>query len=149
MDDRRIDKQSRRISVELSDGSRLDGEVFLRLYEAHHDGPQTVGDLLNEDASLIPLKTGDGVVLVNPAQIVTVTIESEHEPYDLTTLGDPHTVRIMTARGREVLGQVFISLPGGSGRVKDFFKRSVRFVPVFLDHSIIYVNQAFVLYVRD
>lgn len=149
MDDRRIEKQSRRIGVELSDGSRLDGEVFLRLYEAHHEGPQKVGELLNEDAALIPLKTSDGVVLVNPSQIATVTIEAEREPDDLTMLGDPHAVRIVTVRGREIRGRVFISLPGGEGRVKDFFNRSVRFVPVFLDHSIVYVNQAFVLYVRD
>lgn len=149
MDDLRIEKQPQAISVVLADGSELSGDVFLRLYEAHHDGHQRVGELLNQEATLLPLRTGEGVWLLNPIQMVTVTIALTSEQNDLMTLGERHAVRIMLAQRREVTGDIYVSLPEGGARVKNFFHRLVQFVPIFQAQSIVYVNQAFILYVRD
>ena len=49
MDEQKIEKEAQAILFELPDGSKIEGEVFLRLYEAHHEGHQKIGDLLNNE----------------------------------------------------------------------------------------------------
>ncbi|MDC4227697.1 MAG: hypothetical protein MPW15_26580 [Candidatus Manganitrophus sp.] len=64
MDERRIEKENCPVLFELYDGSEIEGEVFLRLYEAHHAGLQKVGDLLNEETRVIPVRTKKGTLLL-------------------------------------------------------------------------------------
>jgi hypothetical protein len=145
MDDRKVVKQTQKVVFGMSDRSKVKGEVFLGLYEAHHTGPQKVGDLLNERLSFVPVKTARKSILLNMSQIVTVTVDSEFEKDDLMTLGKRYAIRIKMTYGKEIKGDIFVNLPEETLRVKDYFNQSSQFFTVFKKASIIYINRLFIL----
>jgi hypothetical protein len=149
MDDRAIQKEAQQVTVGLSDGTQIDGEVFLRLHEAHHTGRQKIGDLLNQDLSFIPVRTSKGLVLVNRSQIVFVEIQQECEKDELMTLGKKYTVRVRTVHGNAIVGEMFVNLPEESCRIKDHLNQPIRFFPIFQSASILYINREFILSVQD
>lgn len=147
--DRKIEKEVRPILCELSDGSEIEGDVFLRLYEARHAGPQKVGDLLNEEKKFLPVKAKGGTLLLNRSHIVLTKVKAELEKDDLMTLGKKVTVRLKMHRGREIQGDIFINLPEGFCRVKDYVNQPTRFFTLIQPDFVIYINQEFILSVRD
>jgi hypothetical protein len=149
MDDKRIEKRTRSVTVRLSDGSTVEGEVFVGLLAARHSGPERVGGVLNSDEDLIPVKTGPGVVLLNRDQIVLVRTDREDEDDELTTLGEARSVQIKTVAVGDIAGTVYVNLPQGS-RVTDFFRQDLLFFPIFpQDDTVLYVNRRFILLIRD
>ncbi|HZR46963.1 MAG TPA: hypothetical protein VFA47_09680 [Candidatus Manganitrophaceae bacterium] len=150
MDERKIEKETQSALIELSDGSEIDGEVFLRLYEAHHAGQQKVGDLLNNEAArFIPLKTKGGTLLLNRLHIVLVKVRTELEKDDLMTLGEKYTVSLKMFRGHEIRGDIFVSLPEGLSRVKDYFNQPIQFFRLLQPEYVVYINQRFLLSIQD
>lgn len=149
MDEQRIEKENRPVLFELYDGSEIDGEVFLRLYEAHHAGLQKVGDLLNEETRVIPLRTKTGTLLLNRSRIASAKVRAELEKDDLMTLGKKYTVSLKMIRGKEIQGDIFVNLPEGFCRVKDYFNQPVQFFPLIQSEFVIYINRELLLYVQD
>lgn len=149
MDERKIEKENRPVLFELSDGSEIEGEVFLRLYEAHHAGLQKVGDLLNEDARVIPLRTSKGTLLLNRSRIALAKVQAKLERDDLMTLGKKYTVRLKMLRGKEIQGDIYVNLPEGFCRVKDYFNQPVQFFPLIQSEFVVYINRELVLFVQD
>jgi hypothetical protein len=150
MDEQKIEKEAQAILFELSDGSQIDGEVFLRLYEAHHEGHQKVGDLLNsEEARFIPLRMREGTLLLNRSRIALAKVKTELEKDDLMTLGKRYTVCLKMLGGKEIRGEIFVNLPEGFSRVKDYFNQPIQFFPLIQSEFVIYINQKFVLSVQD
>jgi hypothetical protein len=149
MDDRTIQKETQQVTVVLSDGTQIDGEVFLRLHEAHHTGRQKIGDLLNQDLSFIPIRTSKGFILLNRSQIVSVKIKQEFEKDEIMTLGKKYAVRVRTVQGKEVVGDMFVNLPEESCRIKDHLNQPIRFFSLFQSASILYINREFILSVQD
>lgn len=149
MDERRIEKENCPVLFELYDGSEIEGEVFLRLYEAHHAGLQKVGDLLNEELRVIPLRTSKGTLLLNRSRIALATVQAELEKDDLMTLGKKYTVRLKMLRGKEVQGDIYVNLPEGFCRVKDYFNQPVQFFPLIQPGFVVYINRELVLFVQD
>jgi hypothetical protein len=149
MDERRVEKVTQPVSFELADRRWLDGQVFLQQYESRHTGRQTVGDLLNEAVSFIPVKASGGIVLLNAAQIVAAAVPSKSEKDDLMTLGKRYAIRIKTTQEKEISGDIFVNLPEESSRVKDYFNQPARFFAIFQPDSIVYVNRNFILTVEE
>ncbi len=149
MDERRIEKETRQVLFELSDGSEISGEVFLRLYEAHHAGLQKLGGLLNEKKPFIPIKTKEGVFLINRSHIVLGKANVESEKDDFMALGEKYAVRVKMAKGKEVQGNIFVNLSAGANRVKDYFNQSIEFLPLIQPECVVYLNQQFILSVQD
>jgi len=148
MDEGRIQKTTRRARLVFSDGREVRGDVFVGLYEAHHLGPQRVGELLNEREVFIPVKTDQGVLLVNRAHLVSVTLPSDREQDDLVTLGKRYEVHVTTTRG-ELKGAVFVNLPETSSRVRDYFNQPLSFLPIFQSETVAYLNRDFIVLVQD
>jgi len=148
MDEGRIQKATRRARLILSDGREVCGDVFVGLYEPHHLGPQRVGELLNEEDTFIPVKTDQGVLLVNRARIVSVTLPADREQDDLVTLGKRYEVRVTTTRG-DLNGTIFVNLRENATRVRDYFNQPLRFLPLFQSQTIAYLNRDFILLVQD
>ncbi len=149
MGDSKIEKKTREAAFELSSGKTIKGEVFLGLYEAHHTGPQKIGDLLNGKTIFIPVKTGDGVELLNIRQVVTAAVPLEDETDELMTLGQKYTVTLTLANGRKQSGDIYVDLPEGHNRFKDYINQSDRFFPLFQSDLIVYLNRRHVLSARD
>lgn len=149
MDDKRVVKHTRSVSIRLSDGSTVEGETFVGLHGARRSGPERVEAVLNGDEDLLPVKTAEGILLLNRDQIVSTRTDRQDEDDELTTLGKPAAVRITTVLAGEVTGTVYVNLPQGS-RVKDFFRQNLRFFPIFQpDDTILYINRRFILVIRD
>lgn len=149
MDEQRIAKQARPIELAMSDGSTMVGEVFLDLYDAHRDGSQRVGDLLNGEEFFLALRTPEGVYLVNIEQVLEVRVEAEKEKDELMLLGRKHTLRIQTVHRGELRVDLYVDLPQTSSRAKDYFNQRLRFFRVFSADEVIYLNPSSILFIRD
>ncbi|MEZ4599076.1 MAG: hypothetical protein R2940_04725 [Syntrophotaleaceae bacterium] len=143
-----IAKKRRRVRFTLIDGSEVEGDVFLWLYEVRHFGPQKVGELLNGESGFIPVATVQGLVHLNVVNIVTVRATAEEEWDDLDRLGKNYTVRIRTRIG-EISGEMFVNLPAENSRVSDCLSQADRFLRIFCGDEIIYIGTRFVLSVQD
>ena len=86
---------------------------------------------------------------MNTSQIAAVRIRLELEKDDLMTLGKKYTVRVKTARGKGVVGEVYVDLPEETCRVKDYLNQPLRFFPLFQLTSIVYINRDFILSALD
>jgi hypothetical protein len=149
MEDQKIAKNQRRVMFILADGSGMEGDVFLSLYEAHRHGPQRVGELLNGEDMFLPVKTAGGTVHLNVANIIKAITPSTGEIHDLMTLGKQYRVGVTTLCGHEITGDIFVDLPRDRSRVSDYLNRPQRFIPIVLPDSIVYVARKFILSVRD
>jgi hypothetical protein len=149
VDEHRIEKESREAFFEMSDGSSLQGEVFLRLYEGDHSGTERFGELLNEEKPFIPVKTTEGVTLLNLSQIAWARIREEWEKDELLTMGKKRAVQIRMVGGRTIAGEVFINLPDGYDRVRDYVNQAARFYPIFQPDHVVFINPRLILSVQD
>ncbi len=149
MDERRIEKENCPVLFELYDGSEIEGDVFLRLYEAHHAGLQKVGDLLNEETRVIPVRTKKGTLLLNRSRIASAKVRTELERDDLMTLGKKYAVALKMIRGKEIQGDIYVNLPDGFCRVKDYFNQPIQFFPLIQSEFVVYINRELVLFVQD
>jgi hypothetical protein len=149
MDEQKIVKNRRQVLFTLADGSTVEGKVFLSLYEACHEGPQRVGELLNSDDGFIPVETAGCMTHLNIINIVTAQTPLIEEGDELMRLGEQYRVQITTALGTVIEGQVFVNLPHDRNRVSDYLNQRDRFCRVFLAEKIVYVGTRFILSVRD
>jgi len=149
VDEQKITKETRLVVFNLSNGSEIQGDVFLDLYEARHSGQQRVGDLLNDKIQFIPVKTVEGVVLLNASHVVFVKLNSEWENDGLITLGKKYTVRIKMLHYEEVEGDIYVNLPEGHCRVKDFINQPVQFYSLFQTNHVLYINRNYILSIQD
>jgi hypothetical protein len=149
MAEQRIPMQKRRVGLVLADGSQLDGEVFLSLYEAHRMGPQRLGDLLNSGIRFLPVKTAAGIQLVNSALIVSARTDQSEEADELMRLGEKYSIYVTTLLQEEIEVDLYVNLPQASNRVKDCLNQQQRFLPVFREEEVLYLNTSYILRVRD
>ncbi|HKL49090.1 MAG TPA: hypothetical protein VJ882_05495 [Desulfuromonadales bacterium] len=149
MDEQKIAKQARLVHLTLSDGSSFPAEVFLGLCAARHSGGQRVGDLLNGKEFFLPVKTADGVFLVNIEKVMEVRVGAATETDDLDFFGQKHTVRIHTVHGPELIADIYVNLPQTFSRPKDYFNQPLHFFRIFQSDEVIYLNPASILYIRD
>jgi len=132
MDDQRISVETCSIELVLVNGLRISGDTFLQLQGAHQIGPQRVGEILNDDDVFMPVRCGGQIQLVNLEQVVSVSLSAENEFDPLLALGQEHKVRVEPAVGEVVNARIYVNLPGGKSRVKDFLNQKKRFL-LFLD----------------
>lgn len=149
MGEQRLETNSCPVSLLLSTGEELDGEVFLQLVGAHGVGAQRVGELLNSDDCFLPLRCEGRVTLVNLRQVAAIRVAASVEADDLTCLGDHYRVEVSTSVGKSFDASIYVNLPNHRGRVKDFLNQSLRFLPFFVDDQVVYLNFRFILRVKD
>lgn len=149
MDEHRIVMQKRQVDLMLADGRQLNGEVFLSLYEAHHVGPQRLGDLLNSTIRFLPVKLADGVQLVNVDLIVSARTKDAEERDDLARLGEKHCISLTTILRNEIVADLFVNLPEIANRVKDCLNQAPRFLTLFRGDEVLYIHTAHILLVKD
>jgi hypothetical protein len=149
MNDQKITKNRRSVSFTLADGSNVEGYVFLSLYEACHEGPQRLGNLLNSVDTFIPVDTPNGLLHLNIVNIIAAYTPLSEEKSDLMTLGARHRVQINTSLGSVIEGEIFVNLPNERNRVSDYLNQGERFFRVFLQETIVYIGSRYIVTVRD
>ncbi|MFO7578349.1 MAG: hypothetical protein R6W66_11550 [Pelovirga sp.] len=149
MDDRRIMVEPRGVELTLSSGLQLHGELFLHLQGTHLSGLQRVEEILNDADSFMPIRSGGNVELINLEQVVCVSLAAAEEIDPLLTLGSEHRIRVEPAVGAPLALRIFVNLPSGRERVKDFLNQPRRFLPFLQEDRLLYLARAWILRVTD
>ena len=149
MDDQKISVATRKVELTLSNGSQLIGETFLQLHGEHLTGLQKIGEILNGEDNFLPLRYEGKVELINLEQVVSVSVAAEKEFDPLLALGEEHQLWIEPTVGQALDVHIFINLPGGRNRVKDFLNQQTRFLLFLHEDRIIYLSRNKILRVRD
>lgn len=149
MSSEKIDKKKKEVLFTLTDGTEIKGEVYLWLYSANRRGVQEIDELLNEGNPFIPVNTVDGLVLLNSTHIMLARANIEKNSRDFTIMGDKHRVSITTMLQKNLEANLYVSLPEGFRRVKDYLNQPIQFFTFFLPECILCVNRDSILSIRD
>ena len=149
MSDYRIEKVRRQLDVVLTDGSRLDGDVFLRQVSRYRSRPEEPVDLLNDPEPFFALmRNGEAMLVakssVSRAETPTNAVDEE----DLTSLGIP--VEVTMRDGSVCSGSIFLESRADRPRLLDFLNSyHDRFLPVVDARQVFLVNRDIIAHVRE
>lgn len=150
MSDQRISVVTRQISLLMGTGEELSGETFLHLHGEHDSsGLQRLDEVLNGQEPFLPVRHQQQVVLVNLQQVVSVTASRDEELDPLLTLGQEHAVLVEPIVGPPLKASLFVNLPDGKSRVKDYLNQDKRFLLFLDDKLVIYLARDKILRVED
>ena len=137
----------------LTQGISRPGQIFVMERVPHHDGPETVLELLNRPEGFFafrPDEDGD-VQLVSKGQTVSLSVDRQAPIADPARLSAARTlgVEIVLAGGSTLGGWASVELPEAHTRLLDYLNASPEpFFAVWTHAATHYVNRAFVMYAR-
>lgn len=141
MNERRIEKERKKVKIKLSDGSTLKADIFFL--------SETLSKILNAKETFLPVQAGKDVLLLNRAQIISVSTKEAWEADSTTSLGVHYRTRMKLWTGRVLEGSLFVNNNEGFLRVKDFLLQAPAFFPLYQQGKIVYLHQKFILSVQD
>lgn len=145
----RFEKRQVAASLLLSTGDVRPGCFFVVASLTTHDGPERVGDLLNDAPGFFPFQHENGATgQYNRDQVVLVTLpagthEEEQEPSFAVALRQEVSVTLST--GTTLEGIVFVAGPMGRERLSDYVRSARRFWYVVTSHGTVIVNSRHVV----
>ncbi len=135
------------VDVDLVNGRRLEGTLFLSITSSHRDGPETLDEFLNTARRCLPVQRGETGELVTRDAIVSVRVTSDiapRPPEDVSPAVD--LVRVELANGKSLEGAVQHGpTDSGGTRLSDFFNAEPDFFAVEDDGGIVWVNKRHVV----
>ncbi|MGD0090777.1 MAG: hypothetical protein ABSE73_12730 [Planctomycetota bacterium] len=134
--------------VTLFGGETVAGEFFVSATSPRHPGPETMLELLNDDArAFVPFQTQEGIFLLHRATVRSVDFESV-ELLDIFTRHDNECVYslaviLRTEQPEEpIQGYCFTGhLPQGAQRPADLLNSSDMFLLLFSNERMILINK--------
>ena len=149
MSEYRIEKLRRGLKVVLADGSRLDGDVFLRSVSRYRSRPEEPADLLNDAEPFFALERNGEMLLVAKSQVRTAETEIlDDDALETGALGV--TVEITMRDGALNDGSIFMESPSDRPRLLDFLNAyHDRFLPVVSPGRLLLINTQFIAHVRE
>lgn len=150
MSDYRIEKSRRTVEVTLTNGRRLDGDVFVQTATRFGTGPEEPLDLLNDDEPFLPLvlSTG-GAYLVHKAQIAVVgtRLPEGDDAVERAVVGMKAELTLID--GSTHVGSIFPEVRANRQRLIDALNDlSLPFVALFTAEQLRLVNRRHIAYVR-
>ena len=147
--DYRIEKLRRELAVTLSDGSQLEGEVFLRSVSRTRSRPEEPVDLLNDPEPFFALMRHGEAVLVAKSQVITaVTTVDEDDALDTGALGV--IVEVTLHDGTICDGSIFMESRNDRPRLLDYLNGyRERFLPIVSPGQLLLVNTGSIAHVRE
>ena len=142
----RVEKLRRAVRVVLTDGRRLDGDVFLAERTRIRAEPQEPIDLLNEDAPFFPFFLNEQeFLLVAKAQVTRVETAAADGEASAEMPDGSMAVEITLIDGSTISGFVPLEKRGEQTRLLDFLNGYVkRFIPVFWGEQVCLVNRCLI-----
>lgn len=149
MSDYRIEKLRRQLSLVLTNGSRLDGEVFLKPVSRHRSRPEEPADLLNDAEPFFALlKDGEPIFIAKAGVLRAETSYTPSDEFSVVGLGVP--VEVTLTDGSVCVGSVFIESRADRARLFDFLNAyRDRFLPVVDAQQVFLVNTQTIAHVRE
>ena len=139
----RVEKLRRAVRVVLTDGRRLDGDVFLAERTRIRAEPQEPIDMLNEEAPFFPFFLNEQeVLLVAKDQVTRVETAAPDGDPSAEMPDGALAVEITLIDGSSISGFVPLEKRGEQPRLLDFLNGYVkRFIPVFWGEQVCLVNR--------
>lgn len=139
----RVEKLRRAVRVVLTDGRRLDGDVFLAERTKIRAEPQEPIDLLNEDAPYFPFFLNEQeVLLVAKSQVTRVETAAPEGDPSADMPDGAMAIEITLIDGSAISGFVPLEKRGEQTRLLDFLNGyTKRFVPIFWGEQVCLVNR--------
>jgi hypothetical protein len=151
MSDYRIEKVRRAVEVTLTNGLRLDGDVFVQTSTRFGAGPAEPLDLLNDDEPFLPLVLVTGAAyLVHKAQIAVVgtQLPEGDDAVERGVVG--MKVELTLIDGSAHVGSIFPEVRANRQRLIDALNDlSLPFVALFTAEQLQLVNRRHIAYVRS
>ncbi len=132
------------VDFTVSDGSRLEGTVFLAPNSPRHDGPETLDEFLNAARSFLPVRSGGSFLLLGSDSILVAKASPEAPLLSRLpghVIANVYVVRVYLENGACVEGALSSNLPAGSSRVSDAFNQAGRFVPIESSDAVYLVRK--------
>ncbi|MBN2587589.1 MAG: hypothetical protein JXA64_10145 [Candidatus Fermentibacteraceae bacterium] len=145
----RIEMKTKTAQFTLSSGSEIEGQVYLSLYSINRSGSQQIDELLNEGDQFFPVKSNEGFVLLNRDHVMLVRAKFIEEEHVLRMMGEKHSVVITTLNQNSIEADVFVDLPRGYQRMKDYLNQPGQFLTLFQPEQVLYINRNYILYITD
>jgi hypothetical protein len=149
MSEYRIEKLRRGLKLVLADGSRLEGDVFLRSVSRFRSRAEEPGDLLNDADPFFALERKGEMLLVAKSSIARAETELvEDDALDTGALGV--TVEVVLRDGTVCDGSIFLESRSDRPRLMDFLNSyHDRFLPVVSPGQVLLINTQFIAHVRE
>ena len=149
MSEYRIEKLRRGIKLELTDGSPLEGEVFLRSVSRYRSRAEEPADLLNDADPFFAMERAGETLLVAKAQVARAETEIlEDDALDTGALGV--MVEITLRDGSVCDGSIFLESRSDRPRLMDFLNAyHERFLPVVSPGRLLLLNTQVIAHVRE
>jgi hypothetical protein len=149
MSEYRVEKLRQHLTVVLTDGSRLEGDIFLPPASRHGSRPQEPSDLLNDAEPFFALVSNGTVVLVAKSNVSRAeTSLSEMADFEVPVLGVP--VQVTLIDGSVCTGNIFLETRSDRPRLLDFLNGyRARFLPLVDVRQVILVNTQTIAHVRE
>lgn len=132
------------VTVHLTDGRTLSGEIHLQPVARHHSGPETATDLLNREELFFALMLdGEQPVFVAKRQVLFMDLPSEAavDDPDRASAARRIELEIELADGTALEGVVMIELPPDRLRALDFLNSSAQFFPLWTGNAVRVLNR--------
>ncbi len=140
-------------SLLLTQGVSRPGQIFVMERVPHHDGPETVLELLNRAEGFFAFRPAedDEVLLVSKVQTVALSVDRQAPIADPARLSAARMlgVEVVLAGGSTIGGWASVELPQQQARLLDYLNAAQDpFFAVWTHAATHYVNRAHVLYAR-
>jgi len=150
MSDYRIEKDRFSVKLFFSDGKVDEGNIYLSLQAANHEGRESVGDVLNQQDSFLPVNfPARSTKLVNKRHLLMVSFPSNEEEGDLGAEAHPHEVILHLINGVQIEGKFIFLLPPQSSRVKDYLSQTESFMELRKEGEIYLINKRHIIFVEE
>jgi len=142
-----------RVSMRLTDGRTLAGDVFLPAHSPVRDGPMLAGEWANLAPAFIPVRqsSGEGVVMIAHRHVVDIALPPGVAAVASDTLVDApvRRVSVETAGGPALTGRLAIALPAPRQRVGDWLNNSEAYLTLEVDGSVHLIRKAHIVAVTE
>jgi len=149
MSDYRIEKIRRHLVVVLTDGSRIDGEVFLRSVSRFRARPEEPLDLLNDPEPFFAIEQDGTTLLVAKRNVVRAELPvPDVDDSNLAAVGVP--VEVELTNGTSCSGSIFLETRADRPRLMDYLNTyAPPFLAVIDARQMVLVNKDTIAHVRE
>lgn len=135
----------------LAEGLVIEGDLHLQARAAHHEGRETLLEMLNREDEFIPVSlAGGGITFVAKGQVAVVVCRTAPVPDDPVRAGGFRRIglEVMMAGGDEYRGWAAAELPPTRTRALDYLNGIGRFFSLDSDGVTWFIHRSHVRVIR-
>ena len=154
MDGYKVPKDQAKVILKAPPAAPVERYTFLSEFAEHHQGGETVSDLLARPKRFLPFRSEDGGAALIRKQAIAWLMIMEPERVEWyfyeSRLGVPaEAVRVVFADGEELRGRIYAVAPEGRRRVQDLMNDAEGFLHLETAEGLFLVNLDHVLSVHS